>query len=207
MAWLRRTSWIVLVPRPLPPRTDADICRFVSVFTNAGIAANYVGYVKWACVNFNLSCAWWTNSRHVDTQKASERNICDYMVALPMPMRCSQMIGLPRLLAWQTAKTFCVFKQLPCCHRYFSCVFKVKPFRLEKGVPHDKHHLQKYCHSAQFGVRRTRRRAWCYFVQVSRRKNRPCGSLLWRTCTCHLGDTRCCVVHVVQRVLDRVATG
>ena len=24
---------------------------------------------------------------------------------------------------------------------------------------------------------------------------------------CHLGDTRCCVVHVVQRVLNFVATG
>ena len=36
---------------------------------------------------------------------------------------------------------------------------------------------------------------------------RPCGSLLWRTCTCYLGDTRCCVVHVAQPVLDCVATG
>ena len=42
----------------LPPRSDADICRFISLFTNAGTAADYVGYVKWACVNFNLTCSW-----------------------------------------------------------------------------------------------------------------------------------------------------
>ena len=44
-----------------PPKTDVDICRFTSVFINAGTAANYVGYVKWACVNFNLTCAWWAD--------------------------------------------------------------------------------------------------------------------------------------------------
>ena len=30
------------------------------------------------------------------------------------------------------------------------------------------------------------------------------GGLLRRTCTCHLRDARCCVVHVVQRVLKTV---
>ena len=31
------------------------------IATNAGTAANYVGFVKWACVNIKLSCAWWTD--------------------------------------------------------------------------------------------------------------------------------------------------
>ena len=49
--------------------------------------------------------------------------------------------------------------------------------------------------------------ALCYLSKCLDEKNRPRGSLLRRTCTCHLGDARCCVVQVLQRVLSLVAVG
>ena len=78
--------------------------------------------------------------------------------------------------------------------------------RLERGAPTERYQKHESRHSA----------VWCeeiedkstvLFVKLSRRKSRSRGSLLRRTCTCHLGDTRCCVAHVAQRVLNLVAAG
>ena len=44
----------------LPPRSPDDICCFISVFVNAGTAANYVGYIRWTCLQLELSVLWWT---------------------------------------------------------------------------------------------------------------------------------------------------
>ena len=46
--------------RSLLPRSAQDIVQFVSIFRNPGTAANYVGYVKWACVFQGLSLHWHT---------------------------------------------------------------------------------------------------------------------------------------------------
>ena len=52
--------WTTVVLQPCRPELMLALGRFISNSTNAGTAANYVGCVKWACVNFNLSCAGWT---------------------------------------------------------------------------------------------------------------------------------------------------
>ena len=78
--------------------------------------------------------------------------------------------------------------------------------KLERGAQTERCRLQDSRHGA----------VWCeevagedtvLFVKLSRRKNRPRGSLPRRTCTCHLADVRCCVVHVLQRILSLVAVG
>ena len=78
--------------------------------------------------------------------------------------------------------------------------------KLELGASAGRCQLHENRHSAVWSedvaVRGT-----VFFVNLSRQKNGPRGSLLRRTGTCHLGDARCCVGHVVQRVLSLVAVG
>ena len=44
--------------RTLPPRCSRDMQRFVVIFKNSGTAANYVGYVNWACKVLDLCTLW-----------------------------------------------------------------------------------------------------------------------------------------------------
>ena len=99
-----------------PPRTDADVCSFISIFTNAGTAANYVGYVKWACANFNFILCLVDRLSHVDPQRVQP--------ALAKVLLTDDW--LLRLHAWQTAKVSCMFRRVLLCFWYFSCVFKAK---------------------------------------------------------------------------------
>jgi len=48
--------------RSLPPKCSADIQRFITIFVNAGTAANYVSYIMWACRLKNL-CTEWRDSQ------------------------------------------------------------------------------------------------------------------------------------------------
>lgn len=42
----------------LPPRSEEDVALYVSVFNNAGTAANYVRYLRWACSELQLDVDW-----------------------------------------------------------------------------------------------------------------------------------------------------
>ena len=44
----------------LPPKQDVDVCKFLAIFRNPGTAANYVGYLKWACTHFSMVTSWWS---------------------------------------------------------------------------------------------------------------------------------------------------
>ena len=105
----------------LPPRTDADVCRFISVFTKTGTAADCVGYVKWACVNFNLSCAWWTDRVTLTLRGLKAEHLRPNGGPIP-----SNESLTDDWVAWQTAKVSYMFRRLLLRLRYFSCVFKVK---------------------------------------------------------------------------------
>ena len=98
----------------LPPRTDADICRFISIFTTAGTAANHVGYVTRACVNFNLSCAWW---KEIVTL-TSKRRICVHVKALHLQRFCSQILGCSGCMPGRQQRSH-------TCSSGFSCVFGI----------------------------------------------------------------------------------
>ena len=78
--------------------------------------------------------------------------------------------------------------------------------KLERGAPTERYQKHESRHSAVW-CEEIEEKSTVLFVKLSRLKSRPRGSLLRRTCTCHLGDTRCCVAHVVQRVLNLVAAG
>ena len=43
-----------------PPKQDVDVCKFVAIFKNPGTAANYIGYVKWACTHFSMVTGWYS---------------------------------------------------------------------------------------------------------------------------------------------------
>lgn len=42
----------------LPPRAEADMTKFLTIFRNAPTGCNYVGYVKWTCLHFCLPTQW-----------------------------------------------------------------------------------------------------------------------------------------------------
>eukprot|EP00438_Fugacium_kawagutii_P006852 Skav210206 [mRNA] locus=scaffold3141:74491:87031:+ [translate_table: standard] len=45
----------------LPPRCPSDVLKFIALFSAAGTAKNYVGYVAWACKYRGLSLEWRTH--------------------------------------------------------------------------------------------------------------------------------------------------
>ena len=42
----------------LPPQSSTDVVKFITVFINAGTAANYINYIKRACVLNGLLIQW-----------------------------------------------------------------------------------------------------------------------------------------------------
>ncbi|CAK0818488.1 unnamed protein product [Prorocentrum cordatum] len=49
-----------LLRRDATAQQDGDICKFLAIFTNPSTAANYVGYVKWACKLLSMETGWWS---------------------------------------------------------------------------------------------------------------------------------------------------
>ena len=48
------------VNETLPPKQDVDVCKSLAIFRKPGTAANYVGYVKWACTHLSMMTSWWS---------------------------------------------------------------------------------------------------------------------------------------------------
>ena len=174
----------------LPPQSSTDVVKFITLFRNAGTAANYISYIKWACVLNGLSVHWYTGQvtmalKGLKKQCASslvgtlsEQKIFDEALVLKLMTLCDGLpnhvdIGSIFLLAWQ-----------------FLLRGPSEAVPAQWGSEQDLHTLPVGRHSAlwvdQQGVTSLRLR---------RRKNRPQGSLLRRPCLCSTVPNPMCIGH------------
>eukprot|EP00435_Cladocopium_sp_Y103_P036239 s772_g9.t1 len=179
---------------------QSDIVHFVAIFRNAGTAANYISYIKWACVLRGYSLQWFTGQVTMALKglkkqanrdgKLVEQKIFDEDIVLKVITLCNGLpnhfaIGAIFLLAWQ-----------------FLLRGPSEAVPAEWGSEQELYQLPPGRHSALWvdsqGVTSLRLR---------RRKNRPQGSLLRRPCLCSTVPNPMCLGHRILSAPDHIAVG
>lgn len=189
----------------LPPRSDDDVCKFISIFVVAGTAMNYVGYVKWACVNFSLGVDWWSAKvsvtlkglrvEHVQRtggQQGARVLLTDLWIA--------QMTALAKAVAHRNMSVGILVAYV------FLLRVQSELISLEAGSPASGKSLPAGRHSAVW-VSAAAPGGDSLHVRLARRKNKPGGSTLVRRCACGQGGAVGCVVHAVAPVLRGLPEG
>ena len=172
--------------RTLPPADPQHVEMFVSIFRNGATAQNYVGYIKWACVQQGLSSEWYTESVAMAIKGAKKATL---------RMRGGQ-VGA-RLLLTENLVTQIVrlsdvigprgFSEAVIVAWEFLLRVQSEAVCLQKGAPQDSDKLSPSRHS---GLWVDNSRGLC--LRLQRRKHRPNGSFLVRGCSCReVGSTRC----------------
>ena len=71
----------------LSPRRPDDILRFVALFSSAGTAKNYVGYISWACKFHALSLDWRTEETNLALQGLKKaETVCGESLLKDVPL-------------------------------------------------------------------------------------------------------------------------
>lgn len=172
--------------RTLPPADPQHVEMFVSIFRNGATAQNYIGFIKWACVQQGLSSEWYTESVAMAIKGAKKATL---------RMRGGQ-VGA-RLLLTENLVTQIVrlsdvigprgFSEAVIVAWEFLLRVQSEAVCLQKGAPQDSGKLSPSRHS---GLWVDNSRGLC--LRLQRRKHRPNGSFLVRGCSCReVGSTRC----------------
>lgn len=174
----------------LPPQSSQDVVKFIALFRNAGTAANYISYLKWACVLHGLSLQWYTGQitmalKGLKKQSSDlvagvlvQPNLLDERLVLQLMTLCDSLpghseVGTIFLLAWQ-----------------FLLRGPSEAVPIEWGSEQELYSLPPGRHSA----------IWvnadgATSLRLKRRKNRPQGSLLRRPCLCPAAPAVMCPGH------------
>ena len=177
----------------LPPLHDGDVIRYISIFRCGGTAANYIGYLSWACRRMRLSMDWKTEAvSHAlaGVKKRTARLSAGtlYRKFVMTEALLIQLVSLARGLgesSWANrfviAFDFLLRVQSELCHMYAGCDKDAST--LAEGV------------CAALWICKRRRVA---YLRLRRRKNRPNGSLLSRSCTCAACPALCSFCAVAE---------
>ena len=185
----------------LPPRSSSDMVLFISIFKCGATAANYVGYVAFACKVLQLSLSWRDEqvslalkgskkkTLRLGSSCLSQRFVLDH-VAL------RKVILLARNNSdWPLADRCCVWwnylLRVQSEGALVHCGSDADAISLPLGV------------SSSVWVSQRKQAAFC---RLRRRKHKPAGSLLLRLCTCS-EDEILCVFHAVLRLTKDARPG
>ena len=60
--WIMFAKQVLDYPdgQELPPKQESDVAQYAAIFRNSGIAANYLGTLKWYCLMQSLDASWAT---------------------------------------------------------------------------------------------------------------------------------------------------
>ncbi|CAE7038795.1 unnamed protein product [Symbiodinium natans] len=187
----------------LPPKRPEDVLRFVALFSSAGTAKNYVGYIAWACKFHALALAWRTEEVNLALQglKKAERVAGQSLlkaVSLMTPHLLSQLLRLCDgmvgfdldadlyLLAWQ-----------------FLLRVQSEAVPVQCGEASEQHLLPAGRHSALW----VDEQFTCH-LRFKQRKHMPDGSYMTRPCTCTRGRVdELCISHRLKQRLHGLTTG
>ena len=193
------------VNKTLPPKQDVDVCKFLAIFKNPGAAANYVGYVKWACTHLSMVTSWWSPTVTLTLKGMRAEHL-----------RTTGGPALAKVLLtdeWvaQLARLSLAMNQ-PHLHAVVlvSSVFLLRvqseAMGLEVGMKRDAQTLPPGRHRAVW-IESCEGGLDSLHIRLARRKHRPQGSLLVRTCACAGASPHCCTVHAVAQLLRNKHAG
>lgn len=183
----------------LPPRCPSDVLKFIALFSSAGTAKNYVGYVAWACKYHGHSLAWRTHEVNLALQglKKAEQVRSQHVLKHVRLMTPDIMVRLLKLcdalpafqrdgdlflLAWQ-----------------FLLRVQSEAAPLQFGDLTDQSLLPPGRHSAIW----VDAQLVCH-LRLKKRKRMPGGSVMVRPCVCNGSETD--ILCVSHRLLGRLSS-
>lgn len=177
----------------LPPKDAYDIVRYVSIFHNGGTAANYVGYIKFGCYLKGLPTGWFDKQVSVALKGLSKAAL-DHFGG---PQRCKFLLT--------TGLTYALVASFDIHDHSFSTAIlgnwenllrvKSEGLALFMGEAQD----QTVRPNRPNGVhidKKGQANLW-----LKKRKHRPAGSLLTRSCSCRMTTTRFCWACNVKKMM------
>ena len=175
----------------LPPMSSQDVCKFVCIISAAGTAANYVGYINWACTHLRYSCSW--NDKPLREMLKGLRKE-DWRIRLEQlpdytKLTEPEMHSLI-LLAFNMGDAD--FGVAAVWSYHFLLRVENEAIPLQKGCP-SWGRLLRLPADVHSGI-------WVQdgqlHLRLTSRKHRPRGSYMIRSCCCsQAGDMRVCPVH------------
>ena len=203
-AWHEFAVAVLGYPREstLPPKSIADVLKFVSVFRCAGTAANYVGAVAWGCRLHDFSLCWHGPQFQmalVGLKKLEithgpgclkQQLLLDNVAARQLVSFCTRLpefrdAALLFLMSWQ-----------------FLFRVQSEAIPLQAGNMSELHELPAGRHSAVV------LHDGHLHVRLRKRKNRPGGSLMSRPCSCfQSGGDILCAPHGLAPLLKNLNAG
>jgi len=189
--------------RDIPPRCSQDVQRWLPIFRNARTAANYLGYLRWACKANRLDLAWDDLQLGVILRGARVRTLDTIGTAMPAKWRLTtalvaQVVGLMDVLPGIAEG------MQECTIASWSGLLRVQSeaIGLEKGDPGEITGIAPSRHSSVYIDADE-----SLVIGLRRRKHRPRGSVLIRKCICAKRGASVCPPHRFRALLEEKATG
>ena len=180
----------------LPPREGKHMVAYVSVFRCSGTAANYVGYVRWACKTFDLSLEWDTAEIKAVINGIKKRTVRQFGGRLPQKWLLTssivcQVVSLAKSLAPKQWQALCTLAWA------FLLRVQSEGVELQFGSAKEVLDLPEGYHSALVVGESE------LILRLRARKHRPRGSVLRKRCECEVvGQTACALCFMKEYVKE-----
>ena len=166
----------------IPPRHDGDAMEYLSIFRNANTAANYLSALTWACKKLRLSLEWRTTSVNSMISGIKKRGIRLGSGALVISCLLNDGLVL-RIQRLATSLGEGRSGDIIVVNYEWLCRVQSEGCKLWVGSDSDALQLPP---GVTGSIWICWRKSVAYF-RMLRRKNRPGGSLMARTCVCSAG--------------------
>ena len=187
----------------LPPKSETDVCLFVSIFRNPGTARNYVGHVKWACLYLALPLTWHGSELSMTLQGLNKQYQSARAGALSRRRLMSEELLLRLLILADGISLFLLLGDLLLLGWQALLRVQSEAIPLEYGSYETVHVLPPNRHSSLFIDQEG-----TLYLRLRQRKHRPQGSLLIRPCVCTPSQRNAmCVGHRLHTRVVNMAEG
>jgi hypothetical protein len=185
----------------LPPRSSHDMMKFVTLFKVAATGANYVGYVRWTCVNLGLSVAWFDDELKLTLKGARKMAVrCGSTSAVARQLL--DEVTLAKVVELADSRGLSEWSCLALLSWEFLLRVQSEALELQVGTPDDATALPSGRHSGLWLDS-----SGSLVLRLQRRKHRPMGSVLKRRCLCASVGPKRCVVHRAGQMLQSKPVG
>lgn len=185
--------------RTLPPRCAYDVVRSISIFHNGGTAANYVGYLKFGC-NLKGFLTTWCEKQVSVVLKGLSKASLDHFGG---PQRTKYLLTTGALYALVAYFDITDFQFAVALLGNWENLLRTQSEGLMMfvGEPQD----QTVRPPRPNGVhvdKKGQANLW-----LKKRKHRPAGSMLTRSCSCSMTTKRFCWACNIKNLMENKKTG
>ena len=187
--------------KTLPPLHSQDAMRFVTIFKSAATGCNYVGYVKWTCTNLKLDTSWFDEELQLVLKGARKMSL-----RVGITSAVDKQILTDDLVTQVIALADLRGLELWACQALVAWEFLLRvqseAIDIEAGQSSDAATLPSHRHSGLWIDTNS-----VLVLRLQKRKHRPTGSLLKRTCQCRSVGAKMCVAHRIEPHLTKAVVG